>query len=1290
MVHMAFVHLHTHSHYTLLKWLPKPKEYIFKAKEYGMPWVALTDTNNIHGYYELYKYGKAEGITPIAGVELQIQSSKTHLLHTIVLLAINTTGYKNLLELISLAHIHHSFEKETPYITWNQVSEYREGLVCLSGNISWELAHTILSGKEKKEILEVIHKYQSLFQENYYVELLYHDDIPKQNFVTDTLIELYQQYHFPIVACQECFYIEKEEKDIQDIIQALGTGYEIKTPNRPTLIHGDYSFLSTSEMEQLFWFIPESLENTYKICKQTHIEIQTGKMLIPMFHIQENEKNLYHAYLEKQHQYFEETESFWVAWENEWLLRYLAYTWLQKKFSLHLDQDALFLLISKKAIPFQKQHLWEISIDTLKNLAFSSIPKKKLTLLQTFPKNIYERILRLEYELFVIHEMNFDEYFLIVIDCIEYARKKNIWVWPWRGSVGGSFMAYVCGITAIDPMDYDLLFERFLNPARISMPDIDIDFSDDERDKLIEYCANKYGKNHVARICTFWTLAARGAVKDVGRVLGIPFSEMNEFSKCIPEKPGTTLSEALEESPELQAYYKEEKYKKIIDIAMKIEGNVRQIGVHACAIVIAPEKLTNYTALCHPTKDKYTIITQYPGNIIEEIGLLKMDFLGLRTLTIIQKTQEIIANMHHLHIDMNAIPLNDKKVFDLFSAWDTTGIFQFESDWMRKYLIEMQPNTFEDLVAMVALYRPWPLAYIPVYIRRKHKKESVEYFPEKLKMILEKKYSQETIEEEKRKLEEDLRSILDKTYGIAIYQEQLMFIVQKMAGFSMAEADLLRRWIGKKKIEIIEKLKNEFIERAYTYKHYLPETSTFVYEEMIEPAWNYSFNKSHAVCYAYIAYQTAYLKAHFLTEFFTALMISDEENTDRINLEMSECHIKGIKVLPPDINESKKHFTYINSNTIRFWLKAIKGIGEATIEAIERERKTSPYKDISDLLSRVGANIINKKALEALILSWACDSFWKRWVLYHTIEHILQCYRKKQKSEQKQQISLFIKSNEEEIYPKDGSIADFSYEEKLQKEYKTLGFFISWHPLNGLKTWLRKKTKGREYLQKNYEEYKELFERTSWEKQYFEVVACGYIQSMKKTYTKTKEILYQLFVESFEYDFETLFYQKDYEPYKEMLHNRICFLEIKGSLKVDIEFKRKTIFPKEYTLFPLEELRSHAQKQNLLFEQEIYEPSLKYWWKNSQYTNTPLSPTKEMQETQEYAIAWKHTTPSSYTIHIPKIFKKEYLQELKEILTKSKQWNTHILLNFNGKIIDTHFSLASLETVQEWEKKYLS
>lgn len=1309
-----FVHLHNHTHYSILEWLPKPKDYVKIAKKLWMSAVAITDTSNIYGCHELYKTAKDAWIKPILWTEIYVESvldSKIN--HKLVLLAKSLNGYRNIIELTTKANLGINWIWKVPKIQFSDIEELKEKkgdleIVCLSGPFSGEIPYFILAGKNDDEIISRINDYKNIFwEENYYIELLYHDDIPKQNFITDKLIELVNKYELNSVATNNCFYISKEDKKTQDVIVALWTGHELENPDRPTMMNWDYSFLTEEEMQALFWFIPKALENTAKIADMVNIEIETGWTLIPVYELPEEDKKNYDEAIQFDKQnHNNNTQKIKTLTSDEWYLRYLSFIGLNTRYNTNFSKEIIFKLIQKLDKPWLTKKLTDTSLEELKTLSKTYYSEEKEKILLSLPKELQDKIEKLEYELVVVHEMWFDAYFLIVADYINRAKNNDISVWPWRGSAAWSLMAFLTWITDIDPLNYNLLFERFLNPARISMPDIDTDFADTGRDKVVDYCRKKYGNDRVAQICTFWTFAARAAVKDVWRTYWVPFAEMNDLAKLIPEKPWTKLKDALLESLEFkEAYENNPKYKEIIDNALKIEWNVRQLWVHACAVIISPQPMTNFTALQYPPKDNNSIITQYEAHALEDLGLLKMDFLWLRNLTIIKRAQKIIKNTKKIDINISKIDLNDKKVFKVFAKWDTTWIFQFESDWMRKYLKDLWPDSFEDLIAMVSLYRPWPLAYIPTYIDVKSWKKEKKYLtPELVEILKNAWYSEKEIKEEWRKLEEDLWPILDITYWIAVYQEQLMFIVQYMAWFSLWEADLLRRWVWKKKIEVIEALKKEFIEKWEKYKQYKPETTNYIYMEMIMPAANYSFNKSHAACYALIAYQTAFLKAYYKTEFMSALMSSDENNIDRIVSEVSECENLWISVLPPSINESMKHFTYIDDKKIRFGLKAIKWIWDWPIEKIMQVRKNIPwwFKNIQEFIETCWKEVSNKKTLEWLILSGAMDMFWVRKQLFLWMDEITKFNRRDEKRKETSQIWLFDNYAEFKDKLELKECEEFSFEEKLFYEQEIIGFSISGHPLD----WLKKYCTRRWYNTKKLKEDFEDIEK-SWNNEWDEKTKDEKVQTVwviidiRKIITKTWKPMIFLKCEWFDYDFEVIVFPKDIEKYKDKFElNKIII--VTWLLNINYEYKRKSIKSKDIKFLSITEARAQAEdlqlfdnskrlmdlnkkkhienKEALEDENSLLENDLESKKGESNFEEELEGKVQENKQELEEKIV------ESFIIQISKTARKEDLQELKNFILTLKTGNIKIFLDLKWQKIDTKISLNNLDKLKEWLK----
>lgn len=676
-----------------------------------------------------------------------------------------------------------------------------------------------------------------------------------------------------------------------------------------------------------------------------------------------------------------------------------------------------------------------------------------------YPVETPELRARLEYELKVIKQVGFSGYFLIVQDFVNEAKSRGITVGPGRGSAAGSMVSYVLGITGVDPIPHNLLFERFLNPERISMPDIDLDFADNRRDEVLEYVREKYGNNRVAQICTFGTLAARAAVKDVGRAFGLPFLEMNTLVKLIPERPGTKLKEALE-VPEFKAVYESnEIYRKVVENALKLEGKARHVSVHACGVIISPDDSTQFTALQRAPKDENTIITQYSAKPLESLGLLKMDFLGLMNLTVIQTALEIIKRTRNENVEIDKIPMDNKPTFALLQHGDTTGVFQLESAGMRRYLRQLKPTEFDDITAMVSLYRPGPMEWISSFIKRKHGKEKVQY------------------------VHDDLRPILEPTFGIGVYQEQILLIAQAFAGFTLGEADILRKAIGKKIMKELSAQRDKFIKGAVA-KGYKEKMAIEIFDDVITPFAGYGFNKSHAVGYARIAYETAYLKANYPAEFMAALLSSDAQDTERVMIEIEECRTMGIAVLPPDINESLNHFTVIppakdgdekkeeasdsqpepkpqSAWSIRFGLSAVKGVGESSVLQVIAEREANgKFTSIEDFARRVPSKILNKKLLESLAKAGALDCFGERRKILDNYALITD-YRKGAGDADSAQGDLFasLAVEDEEALIEFPDTPAATPMQKLQWEKETLGLYVSSHPLAGMRKYISRKAK---------------------------------------------------------------------------------------------------------------------------------------------------------------------------------------------------------------------------------------
>lgn len=945
-----FTHLHVHSHYSLLDGLPKIDEILDFCQKLGMDSIALTDHGAIYGAVEFYKKAKEKGVKPIIGAELYlafesrfqerpgIDDKRYH----IVLLVKDEKGYKNLVKLITKAHLEGFYYK--PRIDEELLEKYSEGLIALSGCLQGKIPQLILE-KKFDEAEKVTLKYQQIFgKENFYLELQHHPNLKDQEFVNRYLIEISKKNKIPLVATNDCHYLKPEDAEIQDVLMLINTGANPNDPERLTMKADDFSMRSPERMIEDFKKIPEAIENTQRIVEMCNFEFKLGEVKLPTF----------------------ETPN---GISPDEYLRELCLKGLKEKFG------------------------------------------------ETPPKEIVERM---NYELEVIKKTGFSSYFLIVQDFVNWAKSQKIVVGPGRGSVGGSLVAYLLSITDINPLQYGLLFERFLNPERVSPPDIDIDFTDLRRNEVIEYLSQKYGKERVAQIITFGTMAARAVVRDVGRALGYPYAFCDRIAKLIPA--GLTLDESLARVLELrQLYETDEKVQKLIDFARKLEGCARHVSTHACGVVISTQPLDEICPLQHPTQDDQAIVTQYEMTSLEDLGLLKIDILGLKNLTLIEETIKKIYAIHKKVIDINKIPLDDKKVYKLFQKGETIGVFQFESEGMRKWLKKLKPNCFEDLVAMIALYRPGPIQFIQDYIDGKQKRKKIQYLHPKLEPILK------------------------ETYGIPIYQEQLMKIAQELAGFTLGEADTLRKAIGKKIKSLLEELKEKLI--SGMIKNGISKEIAQKILEWILPFGSYGFNKSHSVAYAKIAYQTAYLKTYYPVEFMASLLSTEKADVERIGFLIEECKRMGIEVLPPEINESFRDFSVVpGKNQIRFGLEGIKNVGKNTVEAIVKERKRNgPFKSLSDFLSRIEPKDLNKKTLESLIKAGVLDKFGERNELLFNLEKLLEFNREKQKRKLEGQIGLFEKIGEKENELKLEKTKPATKKEKLIWEKEFLGLYVSAH-----------------------------------------------------------------------------------------------------------------------------------------------------------------------------------------------------------------------------------------------------
>ena len=1257
-----FVHLHTHSHYSLLEGLSSPAQLAARAKELGCPALGLTDRSVMYGAVDFYKACKDQGIKPVIGCEFyvaltnrfDVSNTQENRRATLVLLSYNHAGYKNLLELSTKAFIEGFYYK--PRIDWELLKEYSNGLIALSGDCWSEMSQSILRGKNDEELAALVQRFQGIYgKENFFFEIGHHPDIEDQERVNEKLITLGRELNVPLVATNDVHYAKPEDREAHEIMLCLQTGKDFDDPSRFTMRDGDYSLRSFEEMRANFPAdLDSAFSNTVEIANRCSYDFVFGKNLIPSYDIPKEAKN--------EEDYF----------------RILCWEGALDRYKLPFQKEDVPLLSAKKPGMQMETELTKSTPEELKIFAEACYPDEKRKLLEKLSAE--ERVIvdRLEYEMIVINEMGFCTYFLITQDFINWAKDHNIAVGPGRGSAAGAIVTYVLKITDLDPLKYDLLFERFLNPARVSMPDIDTDFEDLRRGEVLEYVSEKYGKMNVAQIATFGTMKAKQAVKDVGRSLGVPYQEMDAVAKKITEKLGTKLKVIVESNPEIKELLQEPKYKKVFDLALKIEGVVRQFGVHASAVLISEKPLYEYTALQFAPKDKKTLVTQFSMKPVEMLGLLKMDFLGLRNLTILRIALEIIKRTKNTDIDLGAIPLDDAASYQLFARGETNGVFQFESEGMRKWLKELKPDSFEDIIAMVSMYRPGPMAWIPVYIGKKHN----------LKI----QFPSEEAEENFKKLEQllnnypEVKEILDATNMIPIYQEQILQIAQRFAGFSLGGADLLRRAIGKKIAEELLAQKEKFIEGAEA-KGYSAVDAKFLFERGIEPFADYGFNKSHAACYALIAYQTAYLKTHYSTEFMTALLSTVEDNTDKLIIQIEDCISMNIEILPPDINESLVHFTAIKDGEIRFGLNAIKGFGlELGKELIRVRNEGGPFKDLVDFISRAPQGLIHRKSLEVLSLSGALNSLGvDRKVLYENTENIISFAKEAQNSASVGQTDLFGMlgndgGNDFSLTLKESKPSTFL--ERLAWERKYLGFYVTGHPMQGLYKYLR----GR----------KALIEEITLKHVGKPVEIVGMISKVKKIMTKNKDLMAYLTVENASRSVTVIVFPKSYEAASPFLEEE-RFVKVKG--RFDMRNGECQVITQELQGISLETMIENAKKagiyntgerQNigirpLAFEEAKPEAEIQTHdvvaEQEVPFVASPTPSTHEHLEIAEEtsaAIADKELfihmdTPD---VHI--------LSDLKEKLSTFPKGESVVFLRCAGKTIKTPYAISC--TQKEWDE----
>ena len=951
---MAFAHLHVHTEYSLLDGASRVKELIRRTKELGMDSVAITDHGVMYGAVRFYKEAKAQGIHPVIGCEVYLapgmrqeraEVDGTRYYH-LILLAENETGYRNLVELISLANIEGYYYK--PRIDKELLRQYHDGLIALSACVAGEIPQAILRGNsERAEAL--VAEYVEIFgQDNFFLEIQDHG-LPEEKTVNRALRELAKKYDIGLVATNDVHYVHADDSEFHDILLCVQTGRTINDPDRMRFSGPDYYLKSEEEMAALFTDYPDALENTAKIAARCQVDFTFGELQLPFYPLPEH---------------FESDDAY---------LRALCEERLSSRYADVTDE------------------------------------------IRT----------RLDYELDVIHGMGYASYFLIVWDFIVYARGHGVEVGPGRGSAAGSIVAYLLGITNIDPLRYALLFERFLNPERVSMPDIDIDFDDINRGRVISYVKERYGEDHVAQIATFGTMGAKGAIRDVGRVLEMSFSEVSAITKLVPAELNITLERALKESSDFRRLYEEdESVRRVIDLARRIEGLPRNISIHAAGVVIAKEPLASQVPVW---VSEGTLVTEFDKDDVEALGLLKMDFLGLRTLTIIADTVRHVRASHGIELDVDAIPLVDEKTSQMLCDGDTGAVFQMESAGMTNLVKDLQPKGFVDLIPTVALYRPGPLGsgMVTDFIDGLHGKKEVVY------------------------MHPLLEPILKETFGVVLYQEQVMQIVQVLAGFSLGQADLLRRAMGKKKHDLLMAQKEIFLQGCA--KNGLETSLANHVFDLLTHFADYGFNKSHSAAYGLLAWQTAYLKAHYPVEFMAGVLTSIMDKTDKIPVYIQLCRQMGIKILPPDINSSAATFG-IEDGAIRFGLAAVRNVGENAIVSMERVRaEGGKFRSLVDFCARVDMRAVNKRALESLIKCGAFDSIGtERNQLLASLDAAMQDAARRQRDVLSGQGGLFGEETMEEVQQiaVSADVPPSTARERLTWEKEATGFYITGHPLD--------------------------------------------------------------------------------------------------------------------------------------------------------------------------------------------------------------------------------------------------
>ena len=1066
---MGFAHLHVHTEYSLLDGSNKIKEYVARVKELGMDSAAITDHGVMYGVIDFYKAAKAAGINPILGCEVYVApgsrfdreagSGEDRYYH-LVLLAENNQGYSNLMKIVSKGFVEGFYYK--PRVDLELLREYHEGIIALSACLAGEVARYLTRGMYE-DAKEAALRYQDIFGKgNFFLEMQDHG-IPDQQTVNQQLLRMSRETGIQLVATNDVHYTMAEDAQPHDILLCLQTGKKLADEDRMRYEGGQYYVKSPQEMERLFPYALEALENTQKIADRCHVEIEFGVTKLPKYDVPEG----------------------YTSWEY---LNKLCFEGLERNYD--------------PVTPELKE--------------------------------------RLEYELDTIRNMGYVDYFLIVWDFIKYARDHDIMVGPGRGSAAGSLVAYSLGITQLDPIKYDLLFERFLNPERVSMPDIDVDFCFERRQEVIDYVVEKYGKDRVVQIVTFGTLAARGVIRDVGRVLDMPYSQVDVIAKMIPSELNMTIDRALEMNPELRrAYEEQEEIHYLIDMAKRLEGLPRHTSMHAAGVVISQKDVDEYVPLSRAQDGSIT--TQFTMTTLEELGLLKMDFLGLRTLTVIQNAVKLIKKDTGKDIDIDKIDFDDKKVLNSLGSGHSEGVFQLESAGMKNFMKELKPQSLEDVIAGISLYRPGPMDFIPQYIRGKNRPDTIRYdCPQ-------------------------LEPILAPTYGCIVYQEQVMQIVRSLAGYTLGRSDLVRRAMSKKKASVMEKERQNFVygnpEEGVPgcIANGIPEkTANKIYDDMIDFA-KYAFNKSHAAAYAVVSYQTAYLKYYYPVEFMAALMTSVIEMPSKVAEYILVCRQMNIKILPPDINCGDYGFS-VDGGSIRYGLSAIKSIGRPVIEEIVKEREAGgAFRSLKDFIERMG-DTLNKRVIENFIKAGALDCLdGNRKQKMMVYAQIVDSVNQEKKHSLAGQMSLFDFVGEEE--KKDfelrmPDVEEYDKEMLLAFEKEVLGIYLSGHPLERFSDMMEKMISAKT-TDFQPDEETGLPKVLDGQK----VIIGGMITDKTIKYTKNNKIMAFLTVEDLVGTVEIVVFPKDYEKNQVNLEEESKIF-IQGRVSAEDDKASKLIFEK--------------------------------------------------------------------------------------------------------------------------------